>query len=130
MAVPLTFEEPELDWLGVMLHGMQRDLPAYLRDAGAPVTTLAEIVAFNSEHAEQHSPYGQTLLEMALDPERQVTDEAYEAARTQNFERATGPGQRSRRRGLAALTQQRAVRRLLGGGLPGADGPGRAVQQR
>lgn len=89
VATTLPFTEPELDWMTVMLHGMQRDLPHYLRSAGAPVTTLAEIVAFNAERPAERAPYGQSLLEKALDPQQQVSSEAYEAARTQNRERAT-----------------------------------------
>ncbi|MDO4264002.1 MAG: amidase family protein [Deinococcus sp.] len=87
-AVAHDFQPPESDWRTVMLHGMQQDLPRCLREGGAPLTTLAEIVAFNAEHPAR-APYGQSLLEQALDPAAQVSPEQYAGAKAANREQAS-----------------------------------------
>lgn len=87
-AVPYDFQPPKPDWLSVMLHGMQQDLPRCLREGGAPVTTLDELVGFNAQHAHR-APYGQSLLERALDPAEQVSPGRYAAAKAANYQLAT-----------------------------------------
>ena len=72
--------------LHVMLWDLKTDLANYLReyvDPAFPIQSLADVIAFNREHADQELPwFGQDLFEMAAitgeldDPEyiRMVTD--------------------------------------------------------
>lgn len=57
---------PEVDVMPVLLYGMRSDLHAYLEASGAPVGTLAEIVAYNEQSPEQCAPHGQGYLTDAL----------------------------------------------------------------
>jgi len=75
----------------VLLYGMKRDLTAYLSATpGAPVKTLAEIVAFNLSYAVPPK-YGQALLEASaqldtapgsVDTRRYLADRAADLARS------------------------------------------------
>jgi amidase len=79
--------DPELP---VLLYEMKTDLNAYLATANAPVTSLAEIIAFNKAHAAQEMPFfGQELFEkaQAFGP---LTDKAYLDARAKCLELARG----------------------------------------
>lgn len=54
--------EPDTDGMGdaeyeVLLYEFKADLAAYFKDAGAPIASLADIVAFNEEHAESVMPF-------------------------------------------------------------------------
>jgi len=50
----------------VLLHEFKDGLDRYLRDSGAPVASLAELIAWNREHARVAMPwFGQELLEQA-----------------------------------------------------------------
>jgi amidase len=57
--------------LNVMLWNLKADIGAYLQrniDPSFPIQCLADIVAFNREHAHQEMPwFGQDIFEMALD---------------------------------------------------------------
>ncbi|MDX8044417.1 amidase family protein [Gracilibacillus sp. S3-1-1] len=59
----------------VLYHEFKHDLNAYLEGVSddVPVKNLADIIAYNKEHAETAIPYGQTILEhaqtMSDDPE-------------------------------------------------------------
>jgi len=60
-----TWHDGEME---VLLYEFKHDLNAYLSELGpeAPVKSLAEIIAFNEEHADEVMPhFGQELLEMA-----------------------------------------------------------------
>jgi amidase len=57
------FDEAELD---VLFHEFKHDLDAWLREhaPGAPVHSLADVIAYNQAHAERMMPvFGQDLLE-------------------------------------------------------------------
>ena len=63
----------------VLLYEFKHDLKTYLAGLGpeAPVKSLAEIIAFNEDHADEVMPYfGQELLEMAA-AKGPLTDRAY-----------------------------------------------------
>lgn len=62
-----------------MLTEFRADLNAYLRERGASVKSLAEVIAFNEAHREQESPhFGQDFLELA---EKLGTDDALAMAK-------------------------------------------------
>jgi amidase len=78
----------------VLLYEFKADLNAYLAElgAGAPVGTLAELIAWNRVHAEQEMPYfGQELFEMA-EAKGPLTDAAYLAALAENQRLARAEG--------------------------------------
>ncbi|MBN1965660.1 MAG: amidase [Anaerolineae bacterium] len=52
----------EADVMTVFFHDFRIEAAAYLSATGAPVSTLAEVVALNAANAETHIPYGQDLL--------------------------------------------------------------------
>lgn len=51
----------------VMRYAFKHDLEAYLHASGAPVKTLADIIAYYNEEPETRAPYGVTVLQMAQD---------------------------------------------------------------
>lgn len=74
----------------VLIFEFKRDLNAYLASrTGVPVSTLADVIAFNIEHAEQELEFfGQELMELA---ESEVfTEEEYQNALVQG-PRLAGP---------------------------------------
>lgn len=83
------FEQPEIDYLNVLLYGIQHDLAAYLAAVGetAPIQSLAEVVAFNAADIDNRAPFGQDLMEKALALE--LTAAEYEALVTQNRQTGT-----------------------------------------
>jgi len=104
----------------VMRVELKAGIDAYLRESpGAPVRSLAEVIAFNQRHAERVMPlFGQEFLEMARD-EVGLDDPAYlealatcrRAAREEGIDRALREG---RLDGLVAPTATPA-RRIDGG---------------
>ncbi len=62
---------PNIDTLGddeftVLLYEFKHDIAAYLAGAGVAPKTLADLIAFNNEHAAQEMPwFGQELFEQA-----------------------------------------------------------------
>jgi amidase len=64
-------ELPHVNDLGdaeftVLLYEFRHDLEAYLQKSNAPVRTLAELIAFNKQHAAQEMPwFAQELFERA-----------------------------------------------------------------
>ena len=65
----------------VLLYEFKAGLEAYLAASGAPYKTLAELIAFNKEHAAASMPYfGQEIFEQA-NAKGPLTDAAYIAAR-------------------------------------------------
>jgi amidase len=91
-----------------MLWEIKWDMEAYLRDyvdPSFPIRTLADIVAFNQEHAAQELPwFGQDLLERAME-RTPLTDPAYIAAaeRLQRWGRAEGIDAMLREHGIEAV---------------------------
>jgi len=74
----------------VLKYELKDGLERYLADAGAPITTLAGLIAFNREHAAAEMPFfGQEIFEQAqaLGP---LTDAAYLQARDK-ARRLAGP---------------------------------------
>ena len=74
----------------LLKYELKDGLERYLSDSGAPVTTLAGLIEFNREHAEQEMPFfGQDIFEQAqaLGP---LTDAAYVDARDRT-RRLAGP---------------------------------------
>lgn len=73
----------------VLLHEFRDGLNRYLADSGAPVQSLAELIAWNRDHAEQVMPwFAQELLERA-EATGSLT-EAYQQARA-DARRLAGP---------------------------------------
>ncbi len=94
IAAEKALEEPELE---VLLYEFKADLNAYLAGLGpgAPVHSLAEVIAFNERHREQVMPYfGQEIMLMAQE-KGPLTDPPYLAlaacrrlARTEGLDKA------------------------------------------
>ncbi|MDN4171522.1 amidase family protein [Nocardioides sp. SOB77] len=74
---------------GILTYEFRRDLNAYLSrlPADAPMTSLADIIEYNSEHAAVALKFGQTLLTASQDVDLAdpATAAAYEAAREQGL---------------------------------------------
>ncbi|RKH11464.1 amidase [Corallococcus sp. CA053C] len=84
-------DEPELE---VMLYEFKAGLEAYLAQLGegAPVRTLADLIAFNEKHREREMPhFGQELL-LQAQKKGPLTDAAYKKALAacRRFSRAEG----------------------------------------
>ncbi|QDA56666.1 amidase [Thermomonas aquatica] len=76
--------------LDVLLYELKADLNAYLAASGAPVKTLADVIAFNKAHADTEMQYfAQELFEQAQ-AKGALTDKAYLAARDK-ARRLAGP---------------------------------------
>ena len=66
--------------LVVLLYELKADLNAYLATANAQVRTLADVIAFNQQHAAEEMPFfGQELFEQAQ-AKGPLTDEDYRKA--------------------------------------------------
>ena len=111
---------PETDELPVLLHEFARDLDAYLArlPEGAPIRTMGELVAWNSDHADGALKYGQVLLERAAAVDHDLEDAAYRAHRARDLAVAGEHGID------AALTAADAVALVF----PGAYGCGYAAR--
>jgi len=70
------------DFMTIAYYDFKRGVNAYLAATGAPMASLAEIVAFNAADPANRAPWGQTLL--AASEAHTVTPEAYAEARTRN----------------------------------------------
>jgi amidase len=81
--VPELAESNEFE---VLHHEFGRDLDAYLAalPEGAPMRSLAEIVAWNAAHADAALKYGQARLQRALSFDRGEQRRAYEAQRARD----------------------------------------------
>ncbi|MEZ4609082.1 MAG: amidase family protein [Caldilineaceae bacterium] len=64
--VEVDFTPPDIDYRPVMDAGMRMGVNAYLLETGAPVPTLADVVAFNAADPANRAPYGQDILETAV----------------------------------------------------------------
>jgi amidase len=85
-------ELKELETIGesefeVLLYEYKTDLEAFLANRpGSKVKTIADLIAFNKEHASAEMPYfGQEILEMA-DKKGPLTEKAYLDALAKNHE--------------------------------------------
>ncbi len=70
------------DFMTVAYFDFKRGVNAYLAATGAPMVSLADIVAFNAADPANRAPWGQTLL--AASEAHTVTPEAYAEARERN----------------------------------------------
>lgn len=88
-------EVPNLNALGadefsVLLYEFKHDIAAYLADARVAPKTLADLIAFNSAHADREMPwFGQELFEQAQ-AQGPLTDAAYLKALAR-MKRRAGP---------------------------------------
>ena len=71
---------PETDETPVLHHEFARDLDAYLArlPAGAPIRTMAELVAWNEAHADVALKFGQARCDAALAVDHEAEEAAYE----------------------------------------------------
>ena len=75
--VDAPFAPPKVEFGPIMLHAFKHGVEAYLAATGAPVGSLAEVIAFNRRDMRRYAPRGQALLERA---ERQaLTPDQYSA---------------------------------------------------
>ena len=70
------------DFMTVAYYDFKRGVNAYLAATGAPMRSLADIVAFNAADPANRAPWGQTLL--VASETHTVTPEAYAEARARN----------------------------------------------
>jgi amidase len=70
------------DFMNVAYFDFRRGVNAYLAATGAPMRSLADIVAFNAADPARRVPWGQTLL--SASETHTVTPEAYAEARARN----------------------------------------------
>jgi amidase len=80
-------ELPTTDEYYVLHYEFARDLAAYLARLpdGAPMRTLADIVAWNEAHADAALKYGQTRLPVAVAIDHDAERRAYEALRARDL---------------------------------------------
>jgi amidase len=72
------FDDPEFE---VLLYEFKADLTAYLSARKSKIASLADLIAFNTEHKTRELPYfGQDILEMA-EKKGPLTDFKYRQAR-------------------------------------------------
>ncbi len=55
----------EIDYLPVLFYGMKHDLDDYLTATNAPISSPADLIAFNAQDATNRAPFGQDLLEQS-----------------------------------------------------------------
>lgn len=70
------------DFMTVAYYDFKRGVNAYLAATGAPMRSLADIVAYNAADLANHAPWGQSLL--TASETHTVTPEAYAEARERN----------------------------------------------
>jgi amidase len=95
--------------LPVLLTELKADMATYLKGSPAPIAvrSLADLIAFDKQHAQQEmSLFGQELFEEA-EKTRGLDDPAYRKARKASFE-AAGP------KGIDRLLRQYGVVALVG----------------
>jgi amidase len=80
-------ELPETNEMPVLHHEFARDVDAYLArlPAGAPVRTMAELAAWNDEHADAALKFGQAHVRTALAVDRDAQHAAYRANRARDL---------------------------------------------
>jgi amidase len=85
---------PETEELDVLHYEFARDLDAYLArlPEGAPMRTLADIVAWNEAHADVALKYGQARLIAALAVDHDAQRRAYHAMRARDLAMAAEHG--------------------------------------
>lgn len=85
-----TLGQWDADEFEVLLYEFKDGLNAYLAGSGAPHASLAELIAFNAQHAAQEMPFfAQEIFEQA-NAKGPLTDAAYVAARDKT-RRLAGP---------------------------------------
>jgi len=74
-----SFDEAELD---ILLFELKADLDAYLRDAGAAVGSLADVIKFNQDNAEQEMPLFAQEMFVLAQAKGPLTTPAYRKAKS------------------------------------------------
>lgn len=59
--VEVPYPEGKIDMIPVLRYGLREGVNAYLGASGAPIASLSEVIAFNTQHPDA-APYGQDLL--------------------------------------------------------------------
>ncbi|HUL04382.1 MAG TPA: amidase [Gemmatimonadales bacterium] len=85
------YDDSELE---VLLYEFKSDLNRFLADLGpdAPVHTLAEVIAFNEQHAAQELAYFDQDLFLRAQDKGPLTDDAYRAALAKDAQLARDEG--------------------------------------
>lgn len=117
-------------FLTVVLGGMTHDTVGWLRAAGAPVESLADLQAYNLRQPGRRMPKGQTLLALAV--LRGVSAQAYQDAAQRCREEAGRALEQAFGSSGADVLLSVSSRHspLYATGVPGGHRPGRAAQQR
>jgi amidase len=81
-----TYKEPALRPI-VFVYELKRDLNSYLRDwaTETPIQTLADIVAFNTTHADRALRFGQDILLAAEATRGDLSELEYQSARAMDL---------------------------------------------
>ncbi len=105
--VELPCQETSWNW-SVMHYEFKKGVNDYLAPLpeSIPVHTLAEVIAFNKEHAEQCLKYGQNVLEASEATSGMLTEPEYAEACRLN-------GEMARERGIDAALKQHHLDALL-----------------
>lgn len=86
LATTVKLSHLEGDFLTVVCGGLAFDTVGYLRAAGAPIATLADLQAYNMAEPRRRIPAGQTLLNLAV--MRGVSRQTYEKQALEQRRRA------------------------------------------
>jgi amidase len=98
----IPFPAQEIDMMPVLRYGLREGVNAYLKATGAPVSSLAEVIAFNEANPGA-APYGQDLL--IASQNEPMSQEEYRALVEKNRQAGTAV--------LEGLMQERRVSLLL-----------------
>lgn len=90
----------------VLLYEFKAGVERYLRDSGAPITTLAGLIEFNKQHADREMPYFGQELFLQAQAKGPLTEQAYLDARAK-ARRLAGP------QGLQAALQAQDLDALI-----------------
>jgi len=82
----LDLKEDRDDFFVLADHDFRRGVDAFLEATKAPVSSLAQVIAFNAEDPETRAPFGQDLLIGAQDS--RTTDAECQERRTRSTARA------------------------------------------
>ncbi|RIH86308.1 amidase family protein [Calidithermus roseus] len=76
--VPVPYPQAKLEMLPVLRYGLRQGVNAYLEATGAPIGSLEQVIAFNTQNPVA-APYGQDLLQASQD-EAMTADQYRELA--------------------------------------------------
>ena len=118
---PVSLPEESGGGYEVLIYEFKAALNAYLRRLapGVPVHTLAELIAYNEEHADVALRHGQALFERSLQVSGTLTEAGYIRARLDDL-------RRSRERGIDYVLAEHHLDALLSPGNFGVALPAKA----